>query len=499
MDKWFKNNLTTKLMALAVSVLLWGMVHMDSGAPTPPTTIIDTKIIEDVKIQTYGFDDSDYALTGINIDRVNLEVKGRRSDITTIFADEYKVKLDLSSVKGPGTHTLPLKASLPGGVELVSINPSVVTVTVEKRVTKPVNVTIGTKGEPAKDYRVGAPVTIEPGSVNVTLPESELARLAEVKGIVDLDGANENIVEKKVKLAAYDKDGKVLEDAILEPSTIAAEIPIEASFVTVPIEFEYTGRLPEDLVLSKVNPKVKEVKLFGSKEALAGAKTYTGVTINLANVKKSGITVLTADLTPPEGFERIEPSSVQVEINAVSHGERVMDGIPVSLKGVPSGMEARITEPKNQTMSLTLTGAPDLLNSLQPTDIGLVANVAGLKAGTHEIPLQVTLPNFINRVDQKRLVVKVELTEIDKPVSGKPTDKPNEDTNTEKPDVPVDKPGSGNGNGNNNGSENGNGTGSSDDNQTDEDNTDHPGTTPPSGENHEEGTSSVNSVDPPSE
>ncbi|WP_054955387.1 CdaR family protein [Paenibacillus dakarensis] len=489
MDRWFKNNMSTKLIALAVSVLLWGMVHMDNGAPAPPTTIIDTKVIEDVKIQTYGFDDSEYALTGINIDRVNLEVRGRRSDITTIFADEYKVKLDLRGVKEPGTHTLPLTASYPSGVELVSINPSVVTVTVEKRLTKPFNVVIGTEGELAKDYRAGTPVLIEPGSVNVTLPESELARLAEVKGIIDLDGADENIVEKKVKLAAYDKEGKVMADAIIEPSTVAVEVPVEASFVTVPLEIEYTGRLPEDLVLSKVSTKVKEVKLFGSKEALAGAKTYTGATINLSNVTKSGITVLTADLTPPEGFEKIEPSSVQVEIAAVSHGERVMERIPVTLKGVPSGMEAKITEPKNQTMSMTLTGAPDLLNNLQPSDIELVANMAGLKAGTHEIPLQVTLPNFISRVDQKRLVVKVELTEIDKPVSSKPVTNPDEGTNTDKPAAPEDKPVSGSGTGN--GSSNGN----AGDQQTGDENTENPGTTPPAGDEDEAGTPSGNSTD----
>ena len=43
----------------------------------PPTTFYDTKIIEGVKIQTYGFDDGEYALTGIDQDRVNLEVRGR--------------------------------------------------------------------------------------------------------------------------------------------------------------------------------------------------------------------------------------------------------------------------------------------------------------------------------------------------------------------------------------------------------------------------------------
>ncbi|EHB46469.1 MULTISPECIES: CdaR family protein [Paenibacillus] len=426
MDKWIKNNTVSKLIALAVSILLWAMVHMDSGSPPPPTTFYDTRVIEGVKIQTYGFDDGEYALTGIDKDRVTLEVRGKRSNIT-LFTDEYKVKLDLSNVKEPGTHTLPLTASVPNGVEVVSMDPSMVTVTVEKRVSKSVTVSIGTKGEPAKDYRAGTPVLIDPRQVTVTLPESRMEKLGQVKGNIELDGAKENITEKRVKLTAYDKEGVVMEDAVIEPSSVAAEVPIEPAFVTVPLELKYTGRLAEGLVLSKVDQKVKEVKLFGSKEALAGAETYIEAIVDLSEINKSGTTVLTADLTPPEGFEKIEPSSVEVEVTAVSHGERVISGIPITLKGVASGLEAVILEPEEKSISLTLTGAPDLLNSLTPEDIGAQANLAGLKAGMHEIPLQITLPDFINRADRNRLVVKIELKDNSTPVTTNPGTTPKDD------------------------------------------------------------------------
>lgn len=441
MDKWIKNNTASKLIALAVSILLWAMVHMDSGTPAPPTTFYDTKIIEGVKIQTYGFDDSEYALTGIDKDRVNLEVRGKKSNIA-LLTDEYKVKLDLSAVKEPGTHTLPLTYSIPSGVEMVSMEPSAVTVTVEPRVSESVTVSIGTKGEPAKDYRAGTPVLIDPRQVTVTLPESLMANLGQVKGNVDLDGAKEKITEKRVKLTAYDKEGVVMEDAVIEPAAVAADVPIEPAFVTLPLELQYTGRLPEGFVLSKVDQKVKEVKVFGSKEALAGAGTYIEASINLGGIRNSGTTVLTADLTPPEGFEKIEPSSVTVDVTAVSHGERVVNGIPITLKGVSSGLDAVITDPKNQTISLTLTGAPDLLNSLEPADIGVVANAAGLKAGVHEIPLQITLPSFINRTDRDRLVIKVELKDNSKPVTTDPSSSNNEGTDKDKPD----SPGTGSGN-----------------------------------------------------
>ena len=91
------------------------------------------------------------------------------------------MKLDLSNVKEPGTHTLPLTPSIPSGVEMVSMEPSVVTVTVEARVSKSVTVSIGTKGELCKDYRAGTPVLIDPRQVTVTLPESSMANLGRSK------------------------------------------------------------------------------------------------------------------------------------------------------------------------------------------------------------------------------------------------------------------------------------------------------------------------------
>lgn len=483
MDKWIKNNTVSKLIALAVSILLWAIVHMDSGAPPPPTAFYETRVIKGIEIQMYGFDDSEYALTGIDKDRVNLEVRGKKSNIA-LLTDEYKVKLDLSNVKEPGTHTLPLTYSIPSGVEMISMEPTHVTVTVEPRVSKSVTVSIGTKGVPAKDYRAGTPVLIDSRQVTVTLPESSMAQLGQVKGLVDLDGAKEKVIDKRVKLVAYDKAGNELKDAVIEPGTVAAEVPIEPAFVILPLELQYTGRMPEGFVLSKVDPKVKEVKLFGSKEALTGAKSYVEAMIDLGKISDTGTTVLTADLTPPPGFEKIEPGSVDVEVTAVSHGERVITGIPITLTGVASGLNAVITEPKEQTISLTLTGAPDLLNSLEPADIGVTANAAGLKAGVHEIPLQITLPNFISRVNSNRLVIKVELKDDSKPVNTKP-DSSNPDHNKGKPSKPE--------------------TGSSSNEQTENtdtppanespDRTDHgDGSNPPTGEEPNEGKTGTEST-----
>lgn len=107
MDKWFNNNNFAKVLALAVSLLLWFMIHLDEVPTTPTiTTGTSSHVVErTVAIQPYGLDSSAYVLTSLSTDEVRLEIKGQRSRLTSIFTnDDYKVLVDLSGVKDGSQH-----------------------------------------------------------------------------------------------------------------------------------------------------------------------------------------------------------------------------------------------------------------------------------------------------------------------------------------------------------------------------------------------------------
>ena len=397
MNKWINNNNFAKILALAVSLLLWSMVHLNSDTPTP-TAKIDTRIIENVKVQPYGLDEKKYILSAMDTDRVRIEIKGKKTDLLSAFSGEYKIKLDLSNAK-VGTSTLPLSVDIPKGLEIVNIQPSTVTVNIEERNTATFPVSIVTKGAPAEGYQVGT-ITPQPATVKVTLPESELREVAKVQGTVTIDGEEGTVKEKRVKLTAFDKKGQEIEGAVLDPASVTAEVVISPPFKEIPIELQYTGKLPEGLVISKAQLSASRVKLYGSQEELAGVKSYTDISVDLGQITQAGTIVLPVDLTAPSGFEKIEPSSLQVEITTVSNSQREVSGIPITIKNDNSDLEAAIVSPASRTMSLTLSGAPGLLSSLTKDDIQLIASVGNLKPGTHQVTLQLVLPRYISRVDQ---------------------------------------------------------------------------------------------------
>lgn len=145
MDKWMKNNNFNKILALALGIILWTIVHVDT-APTYQTTVnTESKTIENVKVEIEGFDSENYVLTK-DVDSVRMEVRGKKSDLTYKFSDAYRVWLDLKDVK-PGDNTLPLMYSTPSGVTLDDMVPNQVNVHIEARTTKSFPVSLNITGE----------------------------------------------------------------------------------------------------------------------------------------------------------------------------------------------------------------------------------------------------------------------------------------------------------------------------------------------------------------
>lgn len=393
MDKWMNNNNFNKVLALVFGIILFTMVRVDT-APSGQTTVdIKTKTIENVKIEVTGLDEEKYVLDPLPVDSVSLEVAGKSSDISFQFSDEYKVTLDLSKVE-PGDTTMPLYYKLPKGVSLVRMNPKEVTVHVELRNTKSFPITLVTKGEPAEGYQLGTPVITPTDTVEVTLADNKLSKVEKVQGVIELNGESETFKEKKLKLHAYDSEGNEVKGAVIEPATVSVELPITLPFKSLPLKIGYTGQLPDSLVLSKVTPLQETVVVYGQADALAALSSYEA-TVNLSAIDSAGTKELKVELKPPAGTEKIMPETVNVSVTISEIAERTIEGVPIKLQGVGDELEGSIVNPSSKAIALTLRGAPALLDQLDKDEIGVVADVTGLNAGTHEVPLRVSLPQFI--------------------------------------------------------------------------------------------------------
>ncbi|GAK42618.1 CdaR family protein [Paenibacillus urinalis] len=428
MDKWFNNNNFTKILALAISLLLWAMVHSNDVTPTPTTTAsVEPRVIDNITIEPYGIDSSKYVLTSVDATEVEMQVRGQRSVLTSVFTDEYKVRLDLSNV-GPGTSTLPLSHVVPNGVEFVKMEPSTVTVTVEELGTNTFDASIVPTGEPAAGYLAGDPVVTPAEPVKVTLPESQLAAVGKVEGTIDIEGATDTVSEKRVRLKAFDLDGNEIEGAVIEPESVAVEVPITEQFTKVPFKVHYTGQLPDGLTLSQVKPNVNEVTLYGNQELLAGVENYNGVTLDLSQISEAGTHTVNVDLTPPSGFEKIEPSSVQLEVTValsdeVQDTEKVIRDVPIVIKEPGGSLEASVTRPRDGLKDITISGPSNMLDNIDATDLELIADASDLAEGSHEVTLQVNAPDYVTvKNSSADLTIEVQVKDTSTETTTPPTE-----------------------------------------------------------------------------
>jgi YbbR domain-containing protein len=84
----------------------------------------------------------------------------------------------------------------------------------------------------------------------------------------------------------------------------------------------------------------------------------------------------------------------------VASTRRTFTDIPVKVTGLKEGQSYKLVS-ETDRVSVTVEGAKSLLDKLQPTDLQVFVDAANQAAGTHEVRLQITTPNFIKAVQMQ--------------------------------------------------------------------------------------------------
>lgn len=236
-DKLF-SNIGLKLLAVVFAFIVWVIVlNLDDYVVSKQISGIPVQMLNEDAITSQG--QLYYVKSG---DTVNIIVKGRRSVIAELNADDFKASADLSQLSI--TNSVPIKVeavnkNIASSIS-VSMTDSVVTVELEKEETSSVPVTVKVEGEAESGYTAGEPVTT-PNLVNITGAVSVVDSIATAQVVVDVSGSTRE-VNTTGKLVFYDKDGHEVADSKItcDNDTIAVKIPIYKT-KAVPVRVSTTG------------------------------------------------------------------------------------------------------------------------------------------------------------------------------------------------------------------------------------------------------------------
>jgi YbbR domain-containing protein len=180
-------NIPLKLTSLALATLLWFVIAGEKTSEMGLTVPVELKNFP-----------KDLELTGDAVNAVEVRLRASPSIIQSLGPGDVSAHVDLTGVV-EGEHIVNLTEAsirIPFGVKVVRINPSTLTLNLERTVQKTVPVRPRLLGRPATGYEV-AEVTSTPPEVRVAGPKS---RVQEVEGAftepVSVDAANRDVVEE---------------------------------------------------------------------------------------------------------------------------------------------------------------------------------------------------------------------------------------------------------------------------------------------------------------
>ena len=194
-----------RLLALFLAILSWGSVTLEQREPESQK-VIDTTIRYE----------SPAGLILLDAPQdVRLTVRGRASELRGLNPFDVDVSVEMRDAQ-EGSQTVQLTGEdvfLPGDLEIVSIEPNVLSLTLDREVERFLQVTPRLVGEPAAGAIVRDPVVV-PRRVRVRGPQSRISLITSLSTTpISLDGHALDF-EERAGVISEDPTVHVLEPAV---------------------------------------------------------------------------------------------------------------------------------------------------------------------------------------------------------------------------------------------------------------------------------------------
>ncbi|HZG57787.1 CdaR family protein, partial [Paenibacillus sp.] len=264
-------------------------------------------------------------------------------------------------------------------------------------------------------FTAGEPVA-QPNRVNVTVSSSLADQVASVVGLIDIDGATES-VKQQVKLVALDQEGTEL-DVAVTPAVVDVEVPVTSPFKTVPLQVTLEGETPPGFAVGAFEQSASEVTVFAPQAFLNSLEFYDGLRIDLGAL--SATRTFEFDVPLKDGVERVDPGKVTARVTIVPAVNATLTGIPLTLNGKQEDYEYRVVAPELGAVDVTVEAAQDVIDNLAAEDVRAIVDVSNLPPGVHELPVEYTLPSFVEPSQTSVGTVTVEVTAVSEETTADP-------------------------------------------------------------------------------
>ena len=358
-----------------------------------------------VTISGEGFlTDRGLMITGGTNSTMTIRVSGSRSDLKKLNASNITLIADVSNISKAGTHQVTYTVRYPGdiasgAVETQSRQPDSITLTVEEKITKTLDIEILTTGASPTDYWADkenaklletedaeTPVT----SITVSGPKSILEQISRAIITVDLTDRTQSFREI-YRPTLCDSEGNPVElKGMVEASVgdVALEMTIQR-FKEVELRLNIVAGGGATEKNSSIEILPKTIRVSGNETVLESMEDFIELgTLNLGEVETDA--EIPYEIKLPEGVTNLSGvAEAMVTISFPNLEIREFKVENIKAINVPDGMEVEFL---TQSLTVKLRGPAAVIQAMSAEDVTITVDFSGVEAGTATMKAAIELP-----------------------------------------------------------------------------------------------------------
>ena len=389
-----KSTIITMIFCVIASFVLWLYV-MEVDSPVWESEFSTVK----VTVRTTAADGTDNGLSAMTAGTsqvVDVVLRGRKTVLTALKAEDIDAYVDASSVTTAGRNTYPVKIDAPEGTSVVSCSPSELTVYLDKKTTKEVPVTVKlSEYTIASEYIIGEK-TPSVETILVTGPETELAQVDQAQLVLSPpSGAITGSFSGTGRPQLIDKDGTVVSSRYLtlnvEEISALVNVYIKKTLkLTATFKYGYL-----DAKTANVTFEPSQIEVRGDVQQLSTMEEFSVGEIDETKIvvsRETSESVIQFVPEFPSGITPTEPlESVTAKVRLLNAYDKIVLTNQFSLQNAPSGKRVRVV---TSELKVQLRGALSKLNVTTASDINVVVDLKNIdpdSTAEQVVPAQVTL------------------------------------------------------------------------------------------------------------
>jgi YbbR domain-containing protein len=368
------DNTGSLLLALFLAALVW-IVAVNEENPR------EVRVLEQVPIALVGKSD-DMMIIGSVATNARVRVNAPRLTLAGLSPRDVEVTANVAGL-APGTYELEVTASTAEENAVIeSIEPSRITITLERSAVRTLPVDVTLMGEPAPGYEADPP-QLSADSVSVSGPSSAVGRVAGIEARLSIEGLREDY-RGSVNFIPVDSAGSTVAGVDLAPEEAQVTVPItqREGYRDVAVKLVITGQVASGYQVTNITVSPNFITIASSDprqvEQMPGF--VNTVPLDISDANDDVVRRLALELPPGVTVDGGQSVLAQVSIAAIEYSlrvERVLE-----MRGLSPGLSATASP---DTVDVLLLGPLAVLDDLSLEDVRIVLDLEGLGPGTYNL------------------------------------------------------------------------------------------------------------------